>query len=323
MKVLLLGYSDIARRRVLPALHRIGVNAVDIASVSAGVLGWPGQSPPRRFFDYQTALTESDAEVVYVSTINNLHAELAMTALQRGFHVILDKPAFLSLDEASAAAELADAKRLCLAESTVYGYHPRYEILRHAFEQAHSCITRIVAVFSMPPRPIGNFRYSAVLGGGALWDLGPYAISPGRLFFKAAASEICGTCSPSDLEVESAFNVIATYSGGRSLVGTFGFTTGYMNRIDFMGPEITVTVDRAFSTPPDMTTELIIRREDHIERITAPPADTFALFLDDVARAISSGNHSHFAQSLLGDAREMTPIAPFGCRPRRRSAPVN
>jgi hypothetical protein len=106
-------------------------------------------------------------------------------------------------------------------------------------------------------------------------------------------------------DVDAAFDLIATYTGGCSLVGSFGWTTGYMNRLDVMGADVTVSIDRAFSTPPDMATELTIRRADRVQTVTVPPADTFALFFKDVFDALARGTHTPFADVLLADAREM------------------
>src|ERR1700686_4633613 len=99
MKVLLLGYSDIARRRVIPGLYAAGVRAIDIASLSATTVEWPGTDPPRLYRDYEKAISESDAQLIYISTVNSLHAELGRKALNHGFHVVIDKPACLGLTE--------------------------------------------------------------------------------------------------------------------------------------------------------------------------------------------------------------------------------
>src|SRR5688500_20280379 len=80
----------------------------------------------------------------------------------------------------------------------------------------------------------GNFRYRECYGGGALWDLGPYAVSVGRILFGGEPTAIAGQVltrgGPDD--VDTAFNLAATYSDGRSAVGHFGFNTVYRNRLD-------------------------------------------------------------------------------------------
>lgn len=305
MKLLLIGYSRIAQKRVLPALAEASITGVDVASrTQAAEVALPDGIAGRVFGDYETALSESDADLVYVSTVNSTHAEWAEQALRRGLHVVVDKPACTSLDDAERLLDLAQRNNLCLAESTVYGYHPQIEVARQAFAEVGSHPTKITATFSFPPLPAENFRYRAILDGGALWDLGPYAVTPGRLFFGTEPEVVCRVTEWGD-EVETAFSVLATYGDGRSTVGHFGFNTGYRNRLDILGPHVTVTIDRVFTTPPDLANKLHVNQRNRPKVITVPPADQFALFLRAVVTAIETGKHESLAEDLLTDARAL------------------
>jgi predicted dehydrogenase len=304
MKLLLIGYSKIAQRRVLPALAAAGITQVDVASRSrAGAATLPEGASGRVFDDYEAALAESEADLVYVSTVNSTHAEWAKRALQNGYHVIVDKPATTRLDDARRLVKLAQRQGRCLAESTVYGYHPQIAVAKQAFAEADSRPTRLTATFSFPPLPADNFRYKAACDGGALWDLGPYAITPGRIFFGEDPQEIaCRITSEGD-EVETSFSILMTYSDGRSMVGHFGFNTGYRNRLDILGPRVTVTIDRVFTAPANLANEVHINQNNQSKIITVPPADQFALFLRAVVSAIETGQHQGLADDLLSDAR--------------------
>jgi NDP-hexose-3-ketoreductase len=305
MKTLLIGYSDIARRRVIPGLRAAGVEQLDLASVSATNAEWSGGEPPRRFRNYSEALAESNAALVYISTVNSLHAELAERALEQGFHVVVDKPAFPGFSETKRLVDLAKRKQLCLAEATVYSYHPRIAKILQIFEEAKCEPSHIVAAFSFPPHRPDNFRYNAALGGGAIWDLGPYAVSPGRVFFRESPLEIVSRCISRRGEVDTGFSILATYPDDRCAVGCFGYTTEYVNRLDVIGPGVTVTMDRAFSPLPNVPTELTIRRANQVTTMPIPPADTFALFLVDVFGSIARGDYSDFGDTMLADAYEM------------------
>ncbi|MDD5594496.1 MAG: Gfo/Idh/MocA family oxidoreductase, partial [Candidatus Margulisbacteria bacterium] len=218
MHILILGYSNIVKKRVLPALANIAlVSQIDVASRSAAAqVELPPTMNGLTFADYDEALANSKAEVVYISTLNPLHAGLAAKALARGFHVIVDKPAVTDFPDAQKLVDLAREHRRCLAESTVFSYHPQIALARQAFITAKSTPTRITAVFSFPPRAADDYRYKKSLGGGALFDVGPYAIAPGRLFFQAEPSEI--RCQINDRGGEDgadiAFSLLAVYPGG-------------------------------------------------------------------------------------------------------------
>src|SRR5207248_10888592 len=114
--------------------------------------------------------------------VNGEHLRWAQRALGQGRHVVVDKPAFLGLEQADRMLELAAKQGVCLAEATVFAYHPQVEFIRQQFRVADSAPCHVTATFSFPSMDPDNFRYRRALGGGALWDLGPYAAAVGRVF---------------------------------------------------------------------------------------------------------------------------------------------
>jgi dTDP-3,4-didehydro-2,6-dideoxy-alpha-D-glucose 3-reductase len=306
MNILIIGYSAIVKKRILPALRKIEqISRIDIASGSSAS-GIPEEAACNgtTFSDYADAILKSKADIVYISLVNSSHAEWAERALLRGCHVIVDKPAFTSFDDARRLADLARTKGLCLAEAIVYSWHPQIQMARDIFLQAATRPTRLTISFSFPPFSEDNFRYQKHLGGGALWDLGPYAVSPGRLFFENEPDEVfCRVGTRSAVTgVDTAFSMLATYPGGRSMVGHFDFNTEYRNCINILGPGMSVDIERVFTTPSDMENELLVRSNNHTTRVTAPRADCFAIFLQRVFDTISESSHQAFSETLLSDA---------------------
>jgi len=306
MHILLIGHSAIVKKRVLPALRSIKqVGRIDIASRSTPACC--GDTPICNgsfYSDYAEAISKSGADVVYISLVNSSHAEWVEHALEKGLHVIVDKPACTSLEDARRLTDLACANGLCLAEATVYAWHPQIQLARDLFAAAAGHPTRLTAAFSFPPFPPDNFRNQKQLGGGALWDLGPYAVSSGRLFFNDAPDKMYCRVSTTNPEtgVDTAFSLLATYPGGRSLVGHFDFNTEYRNHINILGPGMSIDIDRVFTTTPDMENMLMVRSQNQPKSIKAPAADSFALFLQDVFDAIKKNSYSSFAENLLSDA---------------------
>ena len=85
MRVLILGNSGIARKRVLPALAAMPeIDAVEVASLRSG------DSADIDYSDYELALAQSKAGLVYVSLVNSDHAHWTERALESGRHVIVD-----------------------------------------------------------------------------------------------------------------------------------------------------------------------------------------------------------------------------------------
>ena len=302
MKFLLLGYSRIARRRVIPALKRIGIRELDVASVSVEAMEQPQDLDGRWFRDYEQALAESNARVVYISTTNNLHAKLATQALRRGFHVVVDKPACLNSAEAGDLAEVAQSTGLCLAEATVWGSHP--QVLK-ALDYFPNSATRILSAFSFPPLPANDYRYRADLGGGALYDVGPYAITPARLFFGQPALEMEARALSYSDGVITSFSLLAVYPQGRCLTGFFGFTTSYANQLQILGPHAGVALERVFSPPADLALRLTVRERDVVRNVDVAAGDTFEVFIREVLVAIRRRDYERFRETLLFDAGQL------------------
>jgi NDP-hexose-3-ketoreductase len=303
--VLIIGYSSIVRRRVLHALRLLPkVDAVDIASrrgVEAAELpaNWVGDL----YADYSRALERSHATLAYISLVNSLHEEWAIAALRSGRHVVVDKPAFPSLATTEYVMEVADRERLCVAEATVFADHPQFDMMRHAVEE-NGGVNRLVAVFSFPPFPPSNFRNHPELGGGALLDLGPYAAAQSRLFFTSAPREaVCRVISRHpETSIDTAFTVMATYTGARSFVGHFGFDTEYQNRITALGPGIAITLERVFTTSPVVENQLFISRRSEQLTVTCPAGDTFARFFARVIKAIEASAWQPLSRDMHEDA---------------------
>jgi predicted dehydrogenase len=259
----------------------------------------------RLFEGYERALAESSASLVYVSTVNADHARWVEAALASGRHVIVDKPAVTSIEDARRLVGRARAAKRCLAEAVVWAHHPQMAVALEAFARANTAPTRATAVFSFPPLDPTNFRYRKEQGGGAINDLGPYAVSVGRVLFGDAPTEIVARIHGRASEVEASFSVLATYPGGRCVAGHFGFDTEYSNRLQLLGPNVSVDLDRVFTPPTDAPLDLVVRVSNKVEKATAAAGDPFARFLEDVIRGIESGHADTFAQRLLADAEAL------------------
>jgi predicted dehydrogenase len=305
MDVLILGASRIAAKRVMPALLRMpDVRQIHVASrreIDPAFI--PLEKRGRIFRGYAEGLQQFSEGLVYVSLPNSLHGEWTERALDRAFHVIVDKPAFTTLATAKVMLELAHKRGACLAEVNVWSYHPQIDLARCIFEDADQVPTHVSAVFSFPPLDPGDFRYAPALGGGSLFDLGPYAVSCGRVFFSAPPTEItCRVLSRQNGGVDTSFSLLACFAGGKALVGHFGFTTEYRNALSLLGPGVAVEITRAFTASGEMELELRVRRNNSVSTLTAPTADAFQRFFERVFTDIQRGEWSRFPQALLADA---------------------
>jgi len=303
MRLLILGYSSIVRRRVLPAARTVPVFR-DIAVASRSHGAERGEDRVRWFADYERALAESGADVVYVSGVNSEHPRWIERALACGRHVMVDKPALPDAAAAAAMVALARRQRRALAEATVFMFHPQVARLQAIVADAIASSLRVTAVFSVPPLPPADFRYRADCGGGTLSDLGPYAVAANRLAFGAPPAEVrCRVLTRSGSPgVDTSFSVLMTHAEGGALAGHFGFTTSYQNRLSMLTDASAVDVERIFTTAPDAPATLRVRDAAGERLVTVPAADAFAEFLAAFAAAVAREELDPFYSALLEDA---------------------
>ena len=302
MKILIIGYSSIVRRRIISALHHLDeIVGIDLATRRPDEVINPLDLGIGNIYgSYKEALEQTDAELVYISLVNSLHGHWVRAALQAGKHVVVDKPAFLSLAETKHMVKMADQAGLCLAEAIVIGDHPQFNLVRNLVE-THGGITRLFAVFSVPPFPQSNYRNHSELGGGALLDMGSYVAELGQILFKKDPEEV--VCRVLDYhtqtQVDTAFSVLIRYPDAGCFVGHFGFDTEYQNRLIVIGSQISIALDRVFTIPPDFENKIFVNQLNKQSIVTCPSGNTFSLFFSRLIKAIKSKAWEEFPRNML------------------------
>jgi len=299
--VLVIGCSDIFLRRVGPALNQIKVcSVIDVASRSkegSELLGIPKFG--RHFNEYETAISQTAAKWVYISTINSEHERIALMAIAGGKHVIVDKPAVLSHRAAINLIAAAEAAKVKVVEATLFQYHPQLQIITSAFSKSR--ISRIIASFIIPPLPSTNFRNHAALGGGAVYDMGAYALGLGREIWGCEPQAIHATATARDGDLIKAFSVLLDYGQGQSLVGHFGFDAHYLNRASFISSDQIVDLERIFTITGNHSNELSIRRGLESDQLICIQSDPFETFFKLVLE--ERMNFTLARRSLLANAK--------------------
>lgn len=307
MDILVIGVSSVFCRRVLPALLSLDcVGQIHLASRRPEVeVEIPQPRRGRCFCGYLEAFRELAPCLAYISLPNHMHGEWSRHALSAGFHVVVDKPALLNLADTESLLTLAQQQSLCVAEANVWPFHPQVSVAREAFSDVGSKPYSIQAVFSFPPLPASNFRNSPHMGGGSFYDLGPYAVSPGRVFFGEDPIDVwCRILNRNVATgLDTGFVITTIYKGGRVFQGYFSFETEYKNSLAILGPGISIIMDPVFTVSQDLCPDLIVRASNETNVVTIPKADIFALFFKEVINSIQAGKWSCWHETLLHDAR--------------------
>lgn len=127
---------------------------------------------------YEALIGRDDIDLVYVATPPALHADHAIAALNAGKAVLCEKPLTTSPAEARAIVDAARQANRPMIEALHYRFHAAMRrVLEHVRQGDIGDVRSIEAVFhTRIERTPGELRWSAALGGGALMDLGCYAM---------------------------------------------------------------------------------------------------------------------------------------------------
>jgi 1,5-anhydro-D-fructose reductase (1,5-anhydro-D-mannitol-forming) len=117
LRFALLGASDIAATRLVPALRRTGHEVVAVLSSSSerGRAYADANGIEDATTDLDAILARDDVDAVYVSTTNELHHAPTLAAAAAGKHVLCEKPLALTLEHAWEMVDACERAGVALA----------------------------------------------------------------------------------------------------------------------------------------------------------------------------------------------------------------
>lgn len=168
---------------------------------------------------YQTigqVFDDPAVDIVYLSTPHNTHAPLLEQALKSGKHVLCEKSITLNSRELETAIDLAEERGLVLAEAMTLYHMPLYKRLRELVESGALGPLRMLQLNfgSYKEYDMNNRFFNPNLAGGALLDIGVYALSFVRWFMKEAPSQVLSQMTPAPSGVDEQAGILLMNGAG-------------------------------------------------------------------------------------------------------------
>jgi predicted dehydrogenase len=168
-----LGAGSIARTALGPAVAA-APNAVLHAAAARDPARAAALGPVRSYGDYAELLADDDVEAVYVALHNDAHLPWTLAALEAGKHVLCEKP--LGLDAGEVDRMAAAAGDRLVVEASWYRWHPRVRLAQARLPEL-GAVQHVAAGFTSANDLEGTTGSTRRTGGGALYDVGCYAVS--------------------------------------------------------------------------------------------------------------------------------------------------
>ena len=130
------------------------------------------------YTDYDELLADPKVEAIYISLPNSLHIEWSLKAMRAGKHVLCEKPAAMNLAQLKEAIVVADETGLIFMEASWNRWHPRTLRFKEIVDSGIiGDVKSIRSAFTYDGLDEDNIRTVYELGGGGLYDLGPYSVA--------------------------------------------------------------------------------------------------------------------------------------------------
>ena len=175
---------------------------------------------PRVYQSFEELYADPDIDAIYVTTPHNTHIGFLRGALAAGKHVLCEKSITLNSEELAEARDLARAHDVVLMDATTILHMPLYrELLRRsrAGEFGRMNLAQLNFGSYKPYDPKTRF-YNPNLAGGAMLDIGVYALSLARLFMESQPTEVVSLANRCETGVDVTSGIVARNSEGQMAV---------------------------------------------------------------------------------------------------------
>lgn len=291
--VALCGLGKLSTDQIAPALLK--TQHCRLAGIVTGSSGkvdeWRKKYnlPARSVYTYDTMhrmADNDDIDIVYVVTPNALHLEHTVAAAKAGKHVFCEKPLEISVQRCQQMIDACKAADRMLGTAYRCRFEPHHiECIRLAREQEFGPVRIIEAGFGIDVGTADQWRVKRALsGGGALMDVGIYALQATRYLTGEEPMLVSATETKTDpvkfAEVDETVTWTAQFPGGAIAYCTASFKVhGIKN--------FRATADRGwFELDPAFYYGGIKGVRSDGKPLSFPQVDMFASELDDFARCV-------------------------------------
>ena len=144
------------------------------------------------YTDYHEMFTDPDIDVIYLTTPHNTHMAYLEQALSQGKHVLCEKSITLNSAELDRAVELARNHGVVLAEAMTIYHMPLYRVLWERLANRELGKVNLIQLNfgSFKDYDMSNRFFNRSLAGGALLDIGVYALSLAQMFLESCPDQM-------------------------------------------------------------------------------------------------------------------------------------
>ena len=245
---------------------------------------------------------DENVDIIYISTPHNTHISYLRKALKAKKHVLCEKSITLNSEELEEAIKLAKENNVVLAEAMTIYHMPIYKALNEKIQSGDLGELRLLQMNfgSYKEYNMKNRFFNRNLAGGAMLDIGVYALSFVRWFMTSCPNEVLSQVKYAQTGVDEQASillqnkedematVILSLHAKQPKRATIAFDKGYIEIYEYpRGDEATITYTETLKS----------------EKISAgDTAKALEYEIDDMEKAVAGENvdmHLDFTRDVM------------------------
>ena len=293
-----LGASNFARKVSLPGMARgpltqlaaLASRDLNKATAAARALGIP-----TAYGSYDELLADATIDAIYNPLPNHMHVEWTARAARAGKHVLCEKPIALTARDAQTLVAAARESGKLISEAFMVRTHPQWQQARAWVQDGRiGDLVSVQTAFSYFNRDAANIRNRKDAGGGALYDIGGYAVNTSRFMFgREPLRAVALVERDPDFGTDRLTSGMLDY-GGAHLTFTVSTQAVPYQRVNVFGTKGRIEIEIPFNAPADRPCRIFLDDGSKLagasaEATTFPVVDQYHLQSEAFSRAIRTG----------------------------------
>ena len=243
------------------------------------------------FDGFDKVINDKKVDAIYIPLANEEHTEVALKAIRAGKHVLIEKPMALKTREVEELIREASKNNVKIMEGFMYAFHPQFDRIKNTIKSnILGNINYAHSMFSFPIKPARFYRINRSMenGGGALWDIGPYAIHTIRQCFKENPKRVQAIAKLNEHGADISTSGLIDFGDSKRATFDISFECTRRSEFEAFGPLGRVKCPIVWQ-PEEMQAKIIINTESSgLTEEVVPAANHFVLEINHFNKVISS-----------------------------------
>lgn len=254
--------TGVIAQELAQTLQELGGNLYSVANrtYEKGVAFAEQYGIEKVYREIDEVFQDEEVDIIYISTPHNTHMDFLRKALLAGKHVLCEKSITLNSEELAEAMQLAKEHGVVLAEAMTLYHMPLYRKLKEILASGSLGSLKMIQMNfgSYKDYDMTNRFFNRNLAGGALLDIGVYALSFVRWFMSSCPHQVVSQVRLAPTGVDEQVGILLTNEEGEMATvsltlhakqpkrGMLAYERGYIEILDYPRGEravITYTED--------------------------------------------------------------------------------